>query len=94
MRSRFVCHCVGEVADGCTRVVMQFGYIPVTFPPPFPPLRAMAYQEDTPLLGPAIDPEGWHALEPVKVRGKLFNDRTVEVDCTVSFISTHAYCDS
>ena len=67
---------------------MQFGYLPVTSPPPFPLLRAMAYREGIPLLGPAIDPEGWHALEPVKVRGKLFNNRTVEVECTVSLIST------
>lgn len=34
-------------------------------------------------MGPEIDPLGWHSLEPVHVRGKIFNDRVVDLRCTV-----------
>jgi hypothetical protein len=61
-----------------------FGYILVTLPPPFSPPRALAFQEDTQLLGPEIDPEGWHSQEPVKVKGLLFNNTTAEVEFIVS----------
>ncbi|KAJ7829784.1 hypothetical protein B0H14DRAFT_2593870 [Mycena olivaceomarginata] len=30
-----------------------------------------------------LDPDGWQALEPVQVRGKLFRDRAVNAKCTV-----------
>lgn len=53
-------------------------------PPLFPPLRLISYREGTPLLGPDIDPEGWHALEPVQIEGMLFKVRPVNITCTVS----------
>ncbi len=60
------------------------GYIPIMRPPVFPPLRLISYREGTPLLGPDIDPEGWHALAPVEIEGMLFKVRPVKVTCNVS----------
>ena len=60
-------------------------------PPVFPPLRLISYQEGTPLLGPDIDPEGWHALAPVQIEGMLFKARPVKVTCNVS-IHTISSC--
>ncbi|KAF9533876.1 hypothetical protein CPB83DRAFT_804836 [Crepidotus variabilis] len=76
------------------RVATPFGYIPVTYPPPFPPLRASAYQDHTPLLPPAIDPDGWHAVEPVKVSGTLFNNRTVNIRCSFFLANPLSYTRS
>ncbi|KAJ6551224.1 hypothetical protein B0H19DRAFT_1072969 [Mycena capillaripes] len=46
-------------------------------------LRQLAYQNNTQLPGPYSDPEGWHALDPVQIRGKTFGERTVNAKCTV-----------
>lgn len=62
---------------------MPFAYVPLVTPPALSPLRRLAYQESTHILGPSVDPEGWHALSPVRVKGKLFNSRMISVGCTV-----------
>jgi hypothetical protein len=61
----------------------QFGYIPLTRPPPFPLLRLLAYQEGTALMDPTIDIEGWHSNRPAKIVGTLFKDRVAIILCTV-----------
>jgi hypothetical protein len=35
------------------------------------------------LIGPEGDPAGWKVLQPVKFKGKLFEAKEVEVECTV-----------
>jgi hypothetical protein len=65
------------------RMMSQFGYIPLTRPPPFPPLRLLAYQEGTALIDPTIDIEGWHSNRPAQIVGTLFKDRVAIILCTV-----------
>jgi hypothetical protein len=58
-----------------------------TLHPPSPPqLRQLAYRTNIPIPGPHSDPDGWQALKPVQVRGKLFGDRAVNAKCTVCYI--------
>lgn len=65
-----------------------FIYVPAIRPDPPSPLRLLAYQENSPLLGPRADPKGWYSLPSAKVYGKLFNNRIVEVTCRVCIPST------
>ncbi|KAF9563246.1 hypothetical protein CPC08DRAFT_686837 [Agrocybe pediades] len=65
------------------RIPAQIGFIPIGRPAPFSPLRKLAYQEGTPLLGPVIDPEGWHASEPEQIQISVFGNRTVQIRCTL-----------
>ncbi|KDR70203.1 hypothetical protein GALMADRAFT_76281 [Galerina marginata CBS 339.88] len=58
-----------------------FAYIPVVQPPPLPPLRRLAYEEGTPILGPKVDPDGWYLPKPVQIEGSLFNDHSVRAEC-------------
>ncbi|KAF8908137.1 hypothetical protein CPB84DRAFT_1822211 [Gymnopilus junonius] len=58
-----------------------FAFIPLTTPPPLPPLRRLAYQEGTPLLGPKVDPDGWHHNDSVQIQGVLFNNQSAKVEC-------------
>ncbi|KIM40546.1 hypothetical protein M413DRAFT_11437 [Hebeloma cylindrosporum] len=60
-----------------------FEYMPIIRPPPFPPLRQLAYQEGTPLLSPTADPDGWHSLPALEMKAKLLKSREVHVKCTV-----------
>lgn len=43
----------------------------------------LAYQERHPLIGPNGDPEGWHTLDPVSMRGTLFRTRDISIRCVV-----------
>ncbi|KDR78935.1 hypothetical protein GALMADRAFT_1365711 [Galerina marginata CBS 339.88] len=65
------------------KIKATIGYMPVTAPPPLPDLRRLAYEQRTALLGPTIDPEGWKATESVQFEGTIFNNRTVQVGCTL-----------
>jgi hypothetical protein len=76
------------------RVDATFGYIPLIRPPPFPPLRALAYEQASPLLPPFIDPDGWHAMAPVTIRGKVFSVRTVQMECTLFLSKPLSYTRS
>ncbi|KAF5326922.1 hypothetical protein D9619_004166 [Psilocybe cf. subviscida] len=58
-----------------------FGYIPLTEPPPFPPLKTVAYQERTPLLGPTVDVDGWVSAKKINISGTLFNSHPVAIEC-------------
>ncbi|KAH9481313.1 hypothetical protein JR316_0005835 [Psilocybe cubensis] len=67
------------------RIPATIGYIPISRPPPFPPLRSMCYQEGTTLLGPTIDPDGWFSDTPVTIKGTIFSARAVHVTCTLCY---------
>jgi len=67
------------------RLHATLGYIPNIQPGPPSLLRQLAYQENSDLLGPDADPEGWHTLEPVRIRGTIFNERSVDAKCIVSY---------
>ena len=66
------------------RIEAKFGFIPMTRPPPFPPLRRLAYQDESPLLGPTGDPDGWHSKDSIRIKARTLNNRHVQIDCTVS----------
>ncbi|KAJ6551252.1 hypothetical protein B0H19DRAFT_950840, partial [Mycena capillaripes] len=61
----------------------HFGFFSMQYPSHSSRLRQLAYQNNTQLSGPYSDPEGWHALDPVQIRGKIFGERTVNAKCTV-----------
>ncbi|KAJ7018802.1 hypothetical protein C8F04DRAFT_1277119 [Mycena alexandri] len=58
-----------------SKVQTMFAYVPATRPPPPSPLRQLAYQENTPLLGPDADPAGWEQFPSFVVRGTVFSTR-------------------
>ncbi len=45
--------------------------------------RQLAYLENTPLPGPDADPDGWHCLDSLPIRGSVFSTREVDARCTV-----------
>lgn len=61
-----------------------FAYTPIVRPEAPSILRQIAYLENTALLGPEEDPEGWTTLMPIKIRGTIFHARELDVTCTVS----------
>lgn len=61
--------------------------MPIQRPGPFSTLRRLAYEEGMPLFGPTIDPTGWHASSQIRIQGKVFNDRSIDMGCTVRHIS-------
>nr|GAT45282.1 predicted protein [Mycena chlorophos] len=65
--------------------------MPLTQPDAPSKLRAMAYKDGTALVGPDADPLGWKVLPPVKIKGKLFDAKDVEVECTVALATPLCY---
>jgi len=59
-----------------------FVYIPVTQASPPSKLRKMAYQDQTPLVGPEIDFDGWKVFPSFKITGTLFNTLPVDIECS------------
>ncbi|KAJ6531969.1 hypothetical protein B0H19DRAFT_463033 [Mycena capillaripes] len=62
----------------------NMAYLPLTTPEPPSKLRQLAYREGGQLLGPEGDPGGWKVLPPVKFKGRLFEAKEVEVECTLA----------
>ncbi|KIM40547.1 hypothetical protein M413DRAFT_412501 [Hebeloma cylindrosporum] len=73
------------------RIAAKFGFIPIIRPPPFPPLRRLAYQEESPLLGPIGDPDGWHSMDPIKIKARTLNNRHILIDCTLFLAKPLSY---
>ncbi|KAF5326885.1 hypothetical protein D9619_004143 [Psilocybe cf. subviscida] len=73
------------------RIPAAFGYIPITRPPPMPPLRLQAYAQGTSLLGPTIDPDGWHSTDAVSIKGRAFNSRAFNIQCKLFLAKPLAY---
>ncbi|TBU30407.1 hypothetical protein BD311DRAFT_659291 [Dichomitus squalens] len=67
------------------------GYIPIIRPEAPSIARQIAYLENTPLPGPEADPEGWHCLEPLQVRGSVFSTREVDAKCTFALAKPLTY---
>lgn len=66
------------------RLEARMAYI-ILSKPGLPSLfRQLAYQENSPLLGPDADPEGWLTFDPVNLQGKIFKKRHVNATCRVS----------
>ncbi|KAH8101008.1 hypothetical protein BXZ70DRAFT_937072 [Cristinia sonorae] len=61
----------------------QFVYVPLSRAEPPSPLRYLAYQDNTDVLGPEADPEGWKVFDPITVTGTLFGTKQVAVTCRV-----------
>jgi hypothetical protein len=51
----------------------------------------MAYQNDSPLIPPEGDPEGWKTLPPAVLHGKIFAARYIDVQCTLSLATPLSY---
>lgn len=66
------------------RLGTNLGYTPVIRPSAPSALRQLAYEQNTPIPGPEVDPEGWASLPAVTIHGKAFGHHKVEVDYTVS----------
>ncbi len=61
----------------------MFGYVPLVRADAPSLLRQLAYQENSPLLGPDADPDGWQRIPSFTVKGTVFKDREVQVNCVV-----------
>ncbi|KAJ7067135.1 hypothetical protein C8F01DRAFT_1120403 [Mycena amicta] len=69
----------------------SFAYMPLIQPDPPSKMRQMAYKDGTDLLGPDGDPDGWKVLPPVKVKGRLFDAKDIEVECTLALATPLSY---
>lgn len=65
------------------RLHIPINYVPALRPAAPSLLRQLAYQQNTALLGPGSDPDGWHTLPTVVVKGRLGGKRDVTAQCTV-----------
>ncbi|KAH7925635.1 hypothetical protein BV22DRAFT_421338 [Leucogyrophana mollusca] len=74
-----------------TEVGTVIYFTPLIRPKPASLLRQISYQEHSPLLGPDLDPDGWHTLPAVNAAGRIFNVRDVEVNCTLSLAKPLCY---
>ncbi|KAJ3987412.1 hypothetical protein F5890DRAFT_1405227 [Lentinula detonsa] len=70
---------------------MAWIYIPASRPDPPSQLRQLAYQENSPLLGPEADLKGWYTLPSAKVHGTLFKNRVIEVTLKLSLAQPLSY---
>ncbi|KAJ7769685.1 hypothetical protein DFH07DRAFT_735972 [Mycena maculata] len=76
------------------RLIVPFAYFTMQQPGPPSPMRQLAYQNNTDIPGPHLDSDGWHALEPVQIRGAIFGERAVDAKCTVFLAKPLCYTRS
>ncbi|KAJ6623969.1 hypothetical protein B0H10DRAFT_2162288 [Mycena sp. CBHHK59/15] len=80
---------VATVKRGAFKVNQElstnFAYMPLVQPDTPSALRQLAYKEGSELIGPDGDPAGWKVLEPLKIKGKLFDAKEVDVECTLAY---------
>ncbi|KAG5338117.1 hypothetical protein C0989_008195 [Termitomyces sp. Mn162] len=74
-----------------SQIKTAFGYVPSIRPEQASLLRQLSYQQNTPLAGPSIDPEGWKTLRAVSARALMFRSRQVEVQCLLSLAKPLSY---
>ena len=67
-----------------SKLVTMVSFYTVTRPDPASLLRQQSYRDEQHVLGPEKDPAGWHRCDPVNLRGRLFDNRIAEVQCTLS----------
>jgi hypothetical protein len=68
------------------RINTRIVYMPKSIAPPASEKRQLVYREGSFLPTPKNDPEGWHAIPTVNIRG-MFRDRAAFISCSVSFSS-------
>lgn len=61
-------------------------------PAPASILRELAYGQHMRAPGPDDDPLGWQTMAPVSLRGKLFNERPIKMQCTMSLANPVSSC--
>ncbi|KAJ7244114.1 hypothetical protein C8J57DRAFT_1141905, partial [Mycena rebaudengoi] len=74
--------------------VCTLGVFSMCQPGPPSMLRQLAYQENSPLLGPDADPEGWQSLPSFSITGLLFSVLAVDVKCTLALAKPLCYTRS
>ncbi|KAJ7244856.1 hypothetical protein C8J57DRAFT_762840 [Mycena rebaudengoi] len=74
--------------------VCTLGVFSMRQPGPPSMLRQLAYQENSPLLGPEADPDGWQSLPSFSISGLLFSVLTVDVKCTLALAKPLCYTRS
>ncbi|EIW53242.1 uncharacterized protein TRAVEDRAFT_134054 [Trametes versicolor FP-101664 SS1] len=67
------------------------GYCPKIQPGAPSLARQIAYLENSPLIGPDGDPDGWQLLEPLRINGSVFSTRSVEATCTLALAKPLCY---
>ncbi|KAF7351869.1 hypothetical protein MVEN_01148400 [Mycena venus] len=72
------------------KVARTFGYFSMQQPGPPSALRQLAYQENSLLLGPTADHEGWTS-QSASVKGDLFSSRQIELKFTLSLATPLSY---
>lgn len=65
------------------RLHAQITYTPEIKPAPSSTLRQIAYGEHLGMPGPHVDPMGWHELPSTTIRGTIFRERNIKLQCTV-----------
>ncbi|KAJ7661671.1 hypothetical protein B0H17DRAFT_1094182 [Mycena rosella] len=75
------------------KVACTFRYFSMGQPGPPSALRQLAYQENSPLLGPDVDAEGWDN-QPFSAKGTVFASRMVDIKCTFSLAKPLSYTRS
>lgn len=65
------------------RLTKDVAFMPLIQPSLSSALRLQAYAQKTLLPAPDADPEGWHSLPALTLKGKIFGDRDVEVTYVV-----------
>ncbi|KAJ7244111.1 hypothetical protein C8J57DRAFT_1083228 [Mycena rebaudengoi] len=74
--------------------VCTLGVFSMRQPGPPSMLRQLAYQENSPLLGPDADPEGWQSLPSFSISGLLFSVLAVDMKCTLALAKPLCYTRS
>lgn len=77
---------VNKLYHFTSRVSTNVHYTTKSQPGPPSIARQLAYQERSPLIGPDGDPDGWHTLPVVTLKGTVYNTRPAEITYTVSNI--------
>ncbi|KAF8165675.1 hypothetical protein B0H34DRAFT_647443 [Crassisporium funariophilum] len=74
-----------------TKLNANIQYIPEVAPGPSSMLRQVAYLECLRLPSPEVDPSGWFSITPATIGGMLFNERPVQLRCSVSLADPVCY---
>ncbi|KAE9405185.1 hypothetical protein BT96DRAFT_803068, partial [Gymnopus androsaceus JB14] len=63
----------------------MLAYIPATQPRQASVLRQQSYRDNTSILGPDADPNGWHTPGPFVVQGRIFDSKQVVITGSASY---------
>ncbi|KAL4248690.1 hypothetical protein ABKN59_006343 [Abortiporus biennis] len=94
-RARVEYHIVVRVKKGVLssnhRLLIPFIFTQRARPSQPSILRQISYLEQTPLVGPEGDPDGWKTLDSVQIQGTFFRTRPIEATCTLSLARPLCY---